>query len=324
MGDLRTERSGETVIETRDLRKVYRSGRRRTVALDGLDLSVPRGGVHGFLGPNGSGKTTTIRLLLGLARPGKGEMRLFGEPVPERLPELLPRVGAVVEEPRFVPSLSGRRNLTLLARVAGRTRADVDAALHVVGLTDTARRRYGSYSLGMRQRLAIAAALVKDPALLILDEPTNGLDPAGIRSIRDLVRDLGDSGVTVLLSSHNLAEVQQVCHSVSIVDHGRLVASGPVVDLLGDGIARTGVRVADTRRARQVLTEAGFEVDRHGDQIVVQGHEHPEHVTQALAERGLYVQDLREIRPTLESVFLRLTGHRPGRHVADERSGEHR
>src|SRR5689334_531456 len=200
----------DLVIETNGLRKVYRSGGRRTVAVDALDLRVAAGGVHGFLGPNGSGKTTTIRMLLGLARPTKGEMRLFGLQVPARLPEVIDRVGAIVEEPHFVPTFSGRKNLSLLARSIGVPRSAVDSALGQVGLTDRSREHYRGYSLGMKQRLAIAAALLKSPDLLILDEPTNGLDPAGIRSIRELIRGLGESGVTVLLSSHILTEVQQL------------------------------------------------------------------------------------------------------------------
>ena len=217
-------RMSETVILTRGLRKEF-SGRRGThVAVDDLDLAVPAGGVHGFLGPNGSGKTTTIRMLLGLAAPTSGSMALFGEPVPQRLPEVMDRVGAVVESPKFAPNFTGRQNLRLLAASVGRSTSDVDEALEKVGLGQRSDDRYRAYSLGMKQRLAIAATLLKKPLLLILDEPTNGLDPAGIREIRDLVKDLGASGVTVLLSSHILAEVQQVCDSVTIIGNGRLLA----------------------------------------------------------------------------------------------------
>ena len=301
----------DLVIQTRGLRKVYRSRGGRTVAVDGLDLEVPAGGVHGFLGPNGSGKTTTIKMLLGLTRPTKGEMRLFGLQVPARLPQVIDRVGAVVEEPKFVPSFSGRKNLVLLARSIGVPRAAVDSALRQVDLAGKAREDYSSYSLGMRQRLAIAAALLKSPDLLILDEPTNGLDPAGIRGIRDLVRGLGESGVTVLLSSHILAEVQQVCHSVSIVGHGRLLASGQVADLLGENVSRTRVGVADPRGARHFLESAGYTVSDGTDHLVVEGHQHPEQITRLLADRGIYVQEISAIRPTLESFFLKLTGRRP-------------
>ncbi len=299
----------ELVIETSRLRKVYRSRGRRIVAVDDLDLSVPAGGVHGFLGPNGSGKTTTIKMLLGLTRPTKGEMRLFGLQVPAQLPQVIDRVGAIVEEPRFVPTFSGRKNLTLLASSIGATRASVDSALAQVGLADRAKEDYRGYSLGMKQRLAVAAALLKSPDLLILDEPTNGLDPAGIRAIRDMIRDLGESGVTVLLSSHILAEVQQVCHSVSIVGEGRLLASGNVDDLLGESVSRTHVEVADPHTAKRHLEAAGHTVAHDGDHLVVEGHEHPEELTKLLADRGIYVQELTAIRPTLESFFLKLTGH---------------
>jgi ABC-2 type transport system ATP-binding protein len=300
----------DLVIETNGLRKVYRSRGRRIVAVDGLDLSVTAGGVHGFLGPNGSGKTTTIKMLLGLTRPSGGEMRLFGLPVPTQLPQVIDRIGAVVEEPRFTPSFSGRKNLNLLARSIGVPRTTVDSVLQQAGLADRAREPFGAYSLGMKQRLAIAAGLLKNPDLLVLDEPTNGLDPAGIRGIRDLIRDLGDSGVTVLLSSHILAEVQQVCHSVSIVGEGRLLASGRVEDLLGEHASRTRVGATDPQGARHFLEAAGYTVTRQGDHLVVEGHENPEEITKLLAEKGVYVSELTAIRPTLESFFLRLTGRR--------------
>jgi ABC-type multidrug transport system ATPase subunit len=298
------------VIETSGLRKVYRSWGRRTVAVDGLDLRVTPGGVHGFLGPNGSGKTSTIKMLLGLVHQTKGEMRLFGLQVPAQLPQLIDRVGAVVEEPRFVPTFSGRKNLSLLARSVGLPRSSVDSVLQRVGLADRARENYGSYSLGMRQRLAIAGALLKDPDLLILDEPTNGLDPAGIQGIREMIRELGDSGVTVLLSSHILAEVQQVCHSVSIVGDGRLLASGRVEELIGENVSRTRVGVTDPQGAKHFLESAGYAVSREVDHLVVEGHERPEQITRLLADRGVYVHELTAIRPTLESFFLELTGRR--------------
>jgi ABC-2 type transport system ATP-binding protein len=297
----------DLVIETRGLRKVYRSLGRRVVAVDGLDLSVGPGGVHGFLGPNGSGKTSTIKMLLGLVRPTGGEMRLFGLEVPAHLPQVIDRVGAVVDEPRFVPTFSGRKNLSLLARSIGLPRSSVGAALEQVGLADRARDDYRTYSLGMKQRLAIAAVLLKSPDLVILDEPTNGLDPAGIRSIREMIRGLGESGVTVLLSSHILAEVQQVCHSVSIVGEGRLLATGRVDDLLGEKVSRTRVGVSDPQGAHHFLEVAGYAVTREPDHLVVEGHENPEQITRVLAERGVYVRELAEIRPTLESYFLELT-----------------
>ena len=301
----------DLVVETRGLRKVFRDRGQRVVAVDGLDLAVERGGVHGFLGPNGSGKTTTIRMVLGLARPDEGEIKVLGQQLPDRLPDVLGRVGAVVEQPQFSPDLSGRRNLQLLARVVGLPKTRVDEVLEQVDLTARARRRYGAYSFGMRQRLALAAALLKKPELLVLDEPTNGLDPGGISDMRELIASLAASGVTVLLSSHVLAEVQQLCSSVSIIGDGTLLASGTVDDLLGESTAHTRVGVRDADQATLVLTAAGYAVARSGDDLLVQGHEHPEEITRALAAHDMYVTELSAVRPDLESFFLVLTGHQP-------------
>jgi ABC-2 type transport system ATP-binding protein len=322
------------VIETTGLHKEFRTRRgRRVVAVDGLDLTVPAGGVHGFLGPNGSGKTTTIRMLLGLARASTGDMRLFGERVPHSLPQVMPRVGAVVEQPKFVPTFTGRKNLLLLARSVGVRSSAVDSALEQVGLAGRGKDRYKGYSLGMKQRLAIAATLLKSPDLLILDEPTNGLDPAGIRDIRTMIRDLGDSGVTVLLSSHILAEVQQVCHSVSIIGSGRLLASGRVEDLVGASQARqVRVGVADLAGAQQVLEQDGFEVRADGVRLVVSvpdgEHVDPERVTRSLAEHEIYVRELTPVQADLESVFLQLTRddalHATGRSPAPHDEGDAR
>ncbi len=295
----------ELVIETSGLRKEFRSRRGVRVAVQGLDLAVPAGGVHGFLGPNGSGKTTTIRMLLGLARPSAGTMRLFGEPVPDRLPAVIGRVGAVVESPKFSPNFSGRLNLQLLSDAIGAPRSRVDAAIETVQLTGRDKDRYKSYSLGMKQRLAIAATLLKDPALLILDEPTNGLEPAGIREIRETIRGLGEAGVTVLLSSHILAEVQQVCTAATIIGNGRLLASGRVEDLLG---ASTAYRVAapDLVRAGEALHAAGLPAAVAGDALSVETDD-PARITQVLGEAGIWLSELTPVRRDLESFFLDLT-----------------
>jgi ABC-2 type transport system ATP-binding protein len=297
------------VIETTGLRKEFRTRRgRHVVAVEDLDLRVPSGGVHGFLGPNGSGKTTTIRMLLGLARATQGEMRLFGEPVPQRLPQVIDRIGAVVEQPKFAPNFSARRNLLLLALSTGLPATSVDAALAQVGLQGRETERYKGYSLGMKQRLAIAATLLKSPDLLILDEPTNGLDPAGIRDIRDMIRELGESGVTVLLSSHILAEVQQVCDSVSIIGNGRLLAAGTVADLVGTGRGgTTRVGIADQQAAARHLEEAGYAVTREDGHLLVDGADRAEEITRLLASKQLYVHELTPVRADLESVFLQLT-----------------
>jgi ABC-2 type transport system ATP-binding protein len=300
----------EHVIHTRALRKVYRTRRMRSVvAVEGLDLAVPAGGVHGFLGPNGSGKTTTIRMLLGLVTPTRGEISLFGQRVPRGLPAVMGRVGAVVEQPRFLPGFTGRTNLSLLAQVAGLPSSRVDEVLDRVGLTGRDRHRYKGYSLGMRQRLAIAATLLKSPDLLILDEPTNGLEPQGIRDIRMMIRSLGNSGVTVLLSSHILAEVEQVCDSVSIIQRGRLITSGPVDSVVDTSTtASLRVKVDDVEAAQRQLEANGLIVTRHPDHLVVEGVNRPADVTRLLASRGLYVSELTPVRPDLESVFLQLTG----------------
>ena len=296
----------ELVIETTGLRKEFRSRRGGLrVAVQDLDLAVPVGGVHGFLGPNGSGKTTTIRMLLGLARPTRGSMRLFGEPVPERLPAVVGRVGAVVESPKFSPNFSGRRNLQLLAGAIGAPGSAVDRAIETVQLTGRDKDRYKAYSLGMKQRLAIAATLLKEPDLLILDEPTNGLDPAGIREIRETIRDLGGSGVTVLLSSHILAEVQQVCTSATIIGNGRLLASGAVEDLLGGGTTYRVV-VADPPSAATVLERAGVAVAHVDGALHVESGE-PGEVTRVLGEAGIWLTELSPVRADLETFFLELT-----------------
>ncbi len=298
----------DLVIETADLRKEYRNRRGRFVAVNGLSLQVPAGGVHGFLGPNGSGKTTTIRMLLGLARASGGEMRLFGREVPQSLPEVMTRIGAIVEQPKFMPGFTGRGNLSLLARTLGEDSRKVDEVIEKVGLTGRDKDRYRAYSLGMKQRLAIAGALLKAPELLILDEPTNGLDPAGIREIRETIRNLGESGVTVLLSSHILAEVQQVCDGVSIIGHGRLLASGPVEDIVGARASRgVRVRLADLSAGAQRLEAAGYDVHRHLDHLVVETTSDPAVLTELLARGGLYVNELAAIRADLETIFLELT-----------------
>src|SRR4051812_4190803 len=221
------------MIEIEGLRKEYRRVRgRRTVAVDGLDLSVPEGGVFGFLGPNGAGKTTTIRCLLGLVRPSSGRLSLLGADVGHALPTVIGRVGSIVEAPAMFPRFSGRRNLEILARIHGEGDAAIEASLERVGLRDRAKDPVKAYSLGMKQRLAIAATLLRDPALLILDEPANGLDPAGIVEVRELLRSLGAEGRTIFVSSHILSEVQQTADHVAIVAKGKLIKAGPVNEVL--------------------------------------------------------------------------------------------
>jgi ABC-2 type transport system ATP-binding protein len=298
-----------TVIEISGARKTYRRLRRPPQrAVDDLDLSVAEGGVHGFLGPNGSGKTTTIRMMLGLVRPDAGEISLLGRPIPRALPDVIGHVGALVETPLFFPQFSGRLNLALLARAGNLPASRVEEALDRVGLTDRGDDRVKGYSLGMRQRLGIAAALMKRPRLLILDEPSNGLDPAGIREVRELLRTLGTHGVTVFLSSHLLGEVEQVCDTVDILVRGRRIASGSVKEVLASrATGEVVVRIADLPLAVETLRESGFAVTPAEDHLVVAGVPEPSLVSRALAEHGQYVSELTPLTANLESVFLDLT-----------------
>jgi ABC-2 type transport system ATP-binding protein len=302
------------IIEVVGLRKQYRRLRGRSqVAVDGLDLAVPEGGVFGFLGPNGAGKTTTIRCLLGLVAPTAGSCRLLGADVGRDLPRVLGRVGAIVETPALFPTMSGRRNLELLGRLQGIGPQRVTQTLERVGLAERADDLVKRYSLGMRQRLGLAAALLKDPEVLILDEPANGLDPAGIKEVRDLLRGLGDEGRTVFVSSHLLPEVRQTCDRVAILARGRCVAAGPVTDVLANGHG-TGllVRLEDLDRGRAVLAAAGIAASLDGDHLRVSlPPDQAATVTYALAGQGLYVTELRPDEADLETVFLELTAEQP-------------
>lgn len=297
----------ELAVVTKGLRKTYRGLRRTSVAVDSLDLRVPHGGVHGFLGPNGSGKTTTIRMLLGLVRPDAGRIRVFGKHVPAELPAVIGRVGAIVESPKFFPTFSGRRNLELLARAIGTPATRVEEVLDETGLRERGGDAFRTYSLGMKQRLAVAATLLKDPDLLIFDEPTNGLDPAGIHDVRETMRRLGAEGRTVLVSSHILAEVEQVADTVSIVGRGRLLAEGPVRSVIGARAGAVRVGVADPVAAAAVLTAAGLTVRPEPPGLLVDGEGDPARITYLLAQHGHYVHELTTQRAGLEDVFLELT-----------------
>jgi len=304
------------VLEITGLEKTYRS-RRRGVrrALDGFDMVVEQGQVHGFLGPNGSGKTTTLRTLLGLIRPNGGRMVLLGEEVPAALPRIAKRVGAIVESPQFFPNFTASDTLSLLADAGGVSKQRVAEVLELVGLRERAKERVKTYSLGMKQRLAVASALLKNPDLLILDEPANGLDPGGIREMRTLMRGLAESGMTVVLSSHILGEVQLICDSVTVISRGRRVAHGPVADILAQH-AGTGVTVkledpAELSPAAEVLISAGARVTPHPDHLSVTNVDRPAWVTRTLAEKGFFVSELAPVRVDLESVFLDLTATAP-------------
>ena len=251
------------VVETTALTKAYRG---RTV-VDGLDLSLPAGVVAGFVGPNGAGKSTTLRMLLGLVRPTSGTGRVLGHDL-ARPRDYLPQVGALIEAPAFYPGLSGRANLRVLATLGGTPAPRVDAALERVGLADRADDPYRTYSLGMKQRLGIAAALLPEPRLLVLDEPTNGLDPQGIRDMRDLLASLAADGPTVLVSSHLLGEVQQACDWLVMVQAGQLVWSGPTAELLTGSELVLGCEDAgDLPHLEQLLRRRGLSVRRVRDRL---------------------------------------------------------
>jgi ABC-type multidrug transport system ATPase subunit len=285
-------------------------------AVDTLDLHVPRGAVYGFLGPNGSGKTTTIRMLLGLVHPTAGHVELLGEPIPGRSSDVLPRVGSLVEGPAFHPYLSGRANLARLdaadrfsdpRTAAGR----IDEALDRVGLLAAARKRYRAYSLGMRQRLAIAAALLAPRDLLVLDEPTNGLDPQGTREVRHLVASLAADGTTVLVSSHLLSEVEQMCSHVGVMREGRLVAQGTVADVRSAG-AQVVVEVttADPEQAADTLRALGLSdvVMTASGASAPPGDLAPEDIVAGLVHAGVAVRGFSVVAPSLEDLFVSLTG----------------
>jgi ABC-2 type transport system ATP-binding protein len=301
----------QPIIEVEGLHKSYRRlGGSPRVALDGLDLAVPDGGVFGLLGPNGSGKTTTIRCLLGLARPSRGRVSVLGRTLPDGLPEVLARTGAIVEFPALFPTMTGRENLRLLGAMAGVDARRVDELLDQVGLGARAGDAVSRYSLGMRQRLGLASVLLKDPALLVLDEPANGLDPAGIREVRELLRRLGAEGRTVLVSTHLLAEVEQTCDAVAILSRGRCVACGPVDRVLAgsaDAVV-VGVGVDDLPAARRVLERAGFAVEPAGTRLrVLVTPRRAGEITRVLADQGLWLTELRPEQERLEDWFLRLT-----------------
>ncbi len=306
--------SHELAVRTEGLTKRFRSGQ---VAVDGLGLQVPTGAVYGFLGPNGSGKTTTIRMLLGLVAPTAGQVWLLGRPMPSSAAAVLPDVGALVEGPAFHPYLSGLANLRRLdaadatadPRTSGSRTA---AALERVGLSAAAAKRYRQYSLGMKQRLGLAAALLQPRRLLVLDEPTNGLDPQGTREVRTLVRELAADGTTVLVSSHLLAEIEQVCSHVGIMSRGALLRQGPLAGIEAQGKATVTVITAPdcVGTAARVLAGLGLEdVRTDGDRVSAALGDRPaEQVTAALVAREVPVRGLAVRRPSLEDLFVELTG----------------
>jgi ABC-type multidrug transport system ATPase subunit len=285
-------------------------------AVDGLGLEVPRNSIYGFLGPNGAGKTTTIRLLLGLLQPHAGEVRLFGELLRGQRRSLLGRLGALVESPSLYPNLTGRENLEVTLRLIGGSRDQVDRALQTVRLEEAADRRVGGYSSGMRQRLGVALALLGEPELLILDEPTNGLDPAGMKDMRLLLRRLPEAyGLTVFLSSHLLAEVEQVATHIGIIQAGRLRFQGTLDDLQAQVREQVVVGVDQPELAVQHLQQAGWAVHSNGGHrlaIAANGRSDAALINAQLVARGLNVCRLELERPTLEDIFMTMTNDGKG------------
>jgi ABC-2 type transport system ATP-binding protein len=301
-----------TAIETSELTKRFRGGQ---LAVDHIDLAVPPGSVYGFLGPNGSGKTTTIRMLLGLAFPTSGTASLLGVPVPSGATKVLHRVGSLVEGPAFYPFLTGAANLARYDAADRRAdpataKARIGKALELVGLTAAAGKRYRHYSLGMKQRLAIAAGLLQPRDLIILDEPTNGLDPQGTREVRALIRQIAADGITVFVSSHLLAEVEQICTHVGVMRTGRLVFQGSLPELRRTGAARVTVHTADAEAAAKVLAALDLADPQAtaGEASAVLGDASPEQVCAELVQAGIGVRGFAVTSPSLEDLFVGLTG----------------
>jgi len=288
---------------------------RRQIAVDHIDLEVPDGAVYGFLGPNGSGKTTTIRMLLGLIAPTAGEISLLGSKMPAAARIALPRVGSLVEGPAFHPYLSGRANLARLDAAdrfsdPGSSRKRIDAALDRVGLLAAAQKRYRAYSLGMRQRLAIASSLLMPRDLLVLDEPTNGLDPQGTREVRHLITELADDGATVLISSHLLAEVEQICSHVGVMYEGRLVAQAPLSELRSSTVQTVRVDTDRTEDAARVFAELGLSdvASSPGRVTATLGDVAVEKIMPNLVNACVPILGFAVLQPSLEDVFVSLTG----------------
>ncbi len=296
----------DAAIEMRGLTKRYGE----ITAVDGVSVALPRGGVTGFVGPNGAGKTTTIRMLMGLIRPTSGDASILGHPI-ARPQEYLPKVGALIESPSFYPQLSGRRNLRALALLGGHDPTRVEDLLAQVGLAGRGDDAFSTYSLGMKQRLGIAAALLPDPELLILDEPTNGLDPAGIREIRTLLVELGKAGKTVFVSSHLLAEVQRMCDRLLMIRKGRVVFTGTVEELLS---SQVGILArpddAGQRPALVALCKAaGYEAEeRDGAVLVHAPHAWAGALNKAAMGAGVVLRELRPQSGDLEETVLTMTG----------------
>lgn len=302
----------ELAIKTSQLTKRFGD----QAAVDGVNLSVPKGSVFGFLGPNGSGKTTTIRMLLGLAEASDGKIELLGQEVPKRIENVLPKVGALVEGPAFYPFMSGRNNLLRIDAAdrfadSSTTKKRVEAALNRVGLANAANKKVHAYSLGMKQRLGLANALLKPRELLILDEPTNGLDPQGTREVRNLIRSLADEGITVFVSSHLLSEIEMLCSHVAVMNAGRIVAQGSLEELRNEEPTRLVVGTNEIDLAVDLLKSRDLgRVRIKGNQVVseVANDFDVAELNQFLVSKGLPVTEIRLEKSSLEEKFVKLTG----------------
>jgi ABC-2 type transport system ATP-binding protein len=280
------------------------------IAVNEISLSVGRGEVLGLLGPNGSGKSTTLNMVLGFVRPSAGSIAIDGHDLAKERELALSSVGGLVEGSAFYPYLSGRKNLSMLAKIRGLSPASVDAAIALVDLGSAAERNFGGYSTGMRQRLGVAAALLHDPQLIVLDEPTSGLDPAGTREMRHLIPRIAAEGHTVILASHLLVEVEQVCHRVAILKGGRVITEGNVAELLRrDGTLRISVQESEIARAQEaLLASPGVNaVTVEDGSLVVLGSADGSDLNRTLAQAGIYANRIAAVERSLESVFLELT-----------------
>jgi|TARA_B110000305_G_scaffold12132_1_gene11451 ABC-type multidrug transport system ATPase subunit len=302
----------ELAIKTSSLTKQFGSQK----AVSSIDLSVPKGSVFGFLGPNGSGKTTTIRMILGLAAASKGEIELLGHPIPKELEHALPKVGALVEGPAFYPYMSGRNNLIRIDSAdrnstASTRKQRVDGALERVGLTNAAKKKVHAYSLGMKQRLGLANALLKPREILILDEPTNGLDPQGTREVRNLIRSLAAEGITIFVSSHLLSEIEQLCSHLAVMTAGKIVAQGSLAELRNESQTRLVLKADRIDELVDLLKTQGLtKLSLKPDRVVVPVPSDFDvaSLNQLLVKKKFMVSEIRLEQPSLEEYFVNLTG----------------
>lgn len=296
----------DQILMTNDLTKRYK----KHMSVDGLNLRIKRGQIYGFLGPNGAGKTTTIRMLLGLIKPTKGNIEVFGQSLKKNRIQILQRIGSLVESPTYYGNLTGRENLEAVRRLRDLPEKRVNEVLEIVRLTKVANRLTKEYSLGMKQRLGIAAAMLSNPDLLILDEPTNGLDPSGIQEIRELIKELPEAGMSVLVSSHLLSEIDQMATQVGIINNGKMIFQDSIERLRQKQNPLLRVGVSDVIKANAILKEQGIKADLQDDFLWLSQTE-PAFVSEinsTLVHSGVSVYRLEEVKRTLEDIFLELTG----------------